>query len=737
MTDAAKTKEQLINELKIIRKRNAELEEAEIKRKRAFEIIENRNEGQQLLVDSIPDLLFALDLDGRIQLLNRMVLQCLGYTQEQLLGKKVTEIHPSDRSEEVASIVSEIIAGKRNMYSIPLLAKEGTHIPVETRVALARWADRDLLFCISFDITDRQRREAALKEGEKRYKDLYRAVRLMCDNVPDLIWAKDLNKRFVFVNEATCRKLLNAEDTDEPIGKTDMYFADRERKSHPDDPAWHTFGEICRDSDSVVMKSKKPERFDESGNVKGEYLCLDVYKAPVWNEHGEMVGTVGCGREVTRERKVEEELKKGERRYRAIVEDQTELICRFLPDGTLTFVNEAYCCYFDKKQEDLIGHNFMPFIPEEDHNVIHRQVASISFKNPVVEYIHRVILSGGRIRWMNWIDRAIFDDKHQIIEFQSVGRDITERKEMERELQEAKNGLEQQVKKRTTELSLKNKQMLREIEERKRAKKNLQDAFSNLQMTHEKLKQAQLKLVQAAKMESVGILAAGVAHEVRNPLTTIQMGVEYLSNHLSSENRHSKVTLGDMRDAVYRADSIIRGLLDFSSINEIDFEENQLNDIILKSINLVQHELYRKGIRLEEKLSRDLPGISLNSDKICQVFVNIFLNAIHALPEGGMLKVKTYERRITTKDHFGNYEGNEHFQIGEKVVMAEVEDTGKGIPEEHIMKIFDPFFTTKPTGEGTGLGLTVSRKIVESHGGMIDIINRKEGGVRITILFKE
>ena len=135
-------------------------------------------------------------------------------------------------------------------------------------------------------------------------------MRLMCDNVPDLIWAKNLEKRFIFTNKAICEKLLHAKDTDEPIGKTDMYFAERERASHPAQPHWHDFGEICSDSDEVVMKNRKPERFDEFGNVKGEFLFLDVYKAPIWDETGNMIGTVGCGREVTKEKKIERESKK-------------------------------------------------------------------------------------------------------------------------------------------------------------------------------------------------------------------------------------------------------------------------------------------------------------------------------------------------------------------------------------------------------------------------------------------
>jgi diguanylate cyclase (GGDEF)-like protein/PAS domain S-box-containing protein len=122
----------------------------------------------------------------------------------------------------------------------------------------------------------------------------------------------------------------------------------------------------------------------------------------------------------------EEALRESEARYRAIVEDQTELICRFLPDGTLTFVNEAYCHYFGKKHEELIGSSFMPLILERDQAFIEEQLTSLSLENPVVTYEHRIMLPDGEIRWQQWTNRAIFDERGRFIEFQSVGRDITE-----------------------------------------------------------------------------------------------------------------------------------------------------------------------------------------------------------------------------------------------------------------------------------------------------------------------
>ncbi|MBC8249244.1 MAG: GAF domain-containing protein, partial [Anaerolineales bacterium] len=133
-------------------------------------------------------------------------------------------------------------------------------------------------------------------------------------------------------------------------------------------------------------------------------------------------------------KRAEESLRESEARYRAVIEDQTELICRFRPDGTLTFVNEAYCRYFGKRREELIGRSCMPLIPEEDREFVANQFTSLSMENPIVTYEHRVVAASGEIRWQQWTDRAIFDEQGRLVEYQSVGRDITERKQAEEEI---------------------------------------------------------------------------------------------------------------------------------------------------------------------------------------------------------------------------------------------------------------------------------------------------------------
>lgn len=131
---------------------------------------------------------------------------------------------------------------------------------------------------------------------------------------------------------------------------------------------------------------------------------------------------------------VAEALRQSEARYRGILEDQTELICRFLPDGRLTYVNEAYCRYFEKTREELVGNRFIPLVPDDDHAYVAAQFGSLSAERPTVTYEHRVILPDGDIAWQRWTDRALFDEQGRLVEYQAVGIDVTEQRNAEDEV---------------------------------------------------------------------------------------------------------------------------------------------------------------------------------------------------------------------------------------------------------------------------------------------------------------
>ena len=272
-------------------------------------------------------------------------------------------------------------------------------------------------------------------------------------------------------------------------------------------------------------------------------------------------------------------------------------------------------------------------------------------------------------------------------------------------------------------------------EQLKQAMMHLTTAHEELKATHEELKATELQLIQAAKLEAVGTLAAGVAHEVKNPLQTILMGLDYLANNLPGGNNNTTMVLSDMRDAVTRANVIVRELLQLSAAKDFELKAEDLNALVERSLWLINSEIIALQINVVRKLSPDLPRVLLDRSKMEQVFLNLFLNALQAMSLGGVLTVTTRQRGFG-EDLKLSGPAFARFKPGELVVIAEVQDTGKGIPEDHLPKLFSPFFTTKPTGVGTGLGLSIVRKIMDLHGGAIDIRNAPLGGVMVTLMLR-
>jgi signal transduction histidine kinase len=248
------------------------------------------------------------------------------------------------------------------------------------------------------------------------------------------------------------------------------------------------------------------------------------------------------------------------------------------------------------------------------------------------------------------------------------------------------------------------------------------------------LQDAQMKLIQAEKMESIGQLAAGVAHEVKNPLAIIQMGVDYLSSETGQDEVTGEV-IRDIDDAVRRADSVIRGLLDFSRDKQLERTHGNINAVIDGSLRLVGHEMRQRNIEVKPHLATDLPDLELDANKLQQVLINLFMNAAHAMERDGELVVVSQLKTLHSRDELSR-DHDQRFNKGDTVVWVEVRDSGPGINEADRNRIFDPFYTTKPVGEGTGLGLSVSRNIISLHQGSIDIRNRPEGGAVVTLMFR-
>lgn len=222
------------------------------------------------------------------------------------------------------------------------------------------------------------------------------------------------------------------------------------------------------------------------------------------------------------------------------------------------------------------------------------------------------------------------------------------------------------------------------------------------------------QLVQADKLSSIGLLAAGVAHEVNTPLAVISSYAQMLAKQVSGDETKSKL-LEKIARQTFRASEIVNSLLNFSRTSPNEYVEVDLNRVIRETISLIDHQLKKAGIEVSAGLDEDLGLVKGDAGKLQQVFLNLFLNARDAMESGGLLTVRTWSQDGTAR--------------------IEVSDTGAGIAPENLARIYDPFFTTKGAKKGTGLGLAVTYGIVKEHAGHIEVESRPDAGTRFTLEF--
>lgn len=278
--------------------------------------------------------------------------------------------------------------------------------------------------------------------------------------------------------------------------------------------------------------------------------------------------------------------------------------------------------------------------------------------------------------------------------------------------------------------------VFKDITARKQAERELQRTHEDLEQSHQELREAHQQLIRAARLETVGQLAAGVAHEVKNPLAVVQFGVDYL-NQVVDKNAAIVEVLEEMQGAVSRADHIIKGLLDFSRDQQPQMQGEDLNDLLRDSVSLVDHELQLHGISLTLALSEEPLPVMADREMIRQVLINLVMNAVQAIGEDGAITLRSWLGDWEAQS--GNWNGAlESFGGNDKVCCCAVEDSGPGIKADNVEKVFDPFFTTKPVGKGTGLGLSVTANIIDLHGALISLTNRADdGGACAQLVFKQ
>ena len=222
------------------------------------------------------------------------------------------------------------------------------------------------------------------------------------------------------------------------------------------------------------------------------------------------------------------------------------------------------------------------------------------------------------------------------------------------------------------------------------------------------------QMSQTEKLTSLGLLAAGVAHEVNTPLAVISNYIQMLAKQMPEGDPRQGI-IEKIVKQTFRASEIVNNLLNFSRTSATEVADLDVNRVVEETLSLVAHPLKTSQIQVVKQLGETLPAVRGSANKLQQVFLNLFLNARDAMPSGGMLEVRTAA-------HNGSVE-------------IEIADTGAGIPRDHIHRIFDPFFTTKASGRGTGLGLSVSYGIIKEHAGKIDVRSTPGKGTSFHVEF--
>ena len=489
-------------------------------------------------------------------------------------------------------------------------------------------------------------------------------------------------------------------------------------------------------------------------------------------------------------RLVERSLEVSEWRYRGVIEDQTELISRFKPDGALTFVNQAYVRFNEKTREQLIGSNLLEALPEEDRQIPLSYFATLTPESPVIQYDHKVVLSTGRSLWQQCSVRALFDPQGHTDEYQMVAVDITRLKRTEEAIRDGEqrlksilNGMVDGVLVVNSDGMVSSCNPAAEVLTGRRASRvigrpiaelfgeahfavyseyiqnrlthdhsrivetmaeRLDGASAPIDMVITEVPQAEGSLLvvvmrdiserkrleeqfrQAQKMDAIGRLAGGIAHDFNNLMQAIIGFTSLLLRRMTPEDLH-RDTIKQIEQSADRAASLTKQLLAFSRKQVLQPKLLSPNAVVDDMHKLLQR-LIGENIRLEKRITEPAGFVLADPGQMSQVIMNLAINARDAMPQGGTLSIGT----AVVDLGFKPVGFSDDFRPGSFVVLH-ITDTGCGMSDEVKAHLFEPFFTTKEVGKGTGLGLSIVYGAIKQMGGQITVTSELMRGTEFQI----
>lgn len=430
--------------------------------------------------------------------------------------------------------------------------------------------------------------------------------------------------------------------------------------------------EICEDScplKEVFVTGKPVFGYEIEITAKsGKKVPVNITASPLLSRDNEIIGAVENFRDLTKHKGLWGKLREERNKAHQYLDIAGVIIVAINEKGLVSLINRKGCNVLGYKEEEIIGKNWFDLcVPEnvrEERKLTFNRVMA-GEEEEVEDYENIIVAKSGEERIIAWHNTTVVDEKGNILGTLSSGEDITKRKQTEEEM------------------------------------------------------------IRTEKLISLGQLAASVVHEVNNPLAGIMVYVKlllkkYQDNKLQNES--TKEQLSKMEKELDRTTRIIRNLLDFARQSESSMNPVEINKVIDAALFLIGNQINLENIRLEKNLAPALPLVLADFDKIQQVLINIIMNAIQAMPDGGSLIITTsVARNIKIGDNWKD------------AIRIDIRDAGIGIPKENLDKLFNPFFTTKEKGKGVGLGLSVVHGIIGKHKGKIEVESEVNIGTTFSI----
>ncbi len=256
------------------------------------------------------------------------------------------------------------------------------------------------------------------------------------------------------------------------------------------------------------------------------------------------------------------------------------------------------------------------------------------------------------------------------------------------------------------------------------------------QQIHEELDVARQVLSQKPRVDTMRQLAAGVAHEIRNPLQVVLTGVDLLKRDDQENDEERFEILQSLSDAINRADRVVQELISLSQPNTLDLKIDHLNPVIEKALQVIRKEMNMSKISVITALSNQLPKIALDTPHMQSVVESLLRNAVKSITDGGQILVKSYHQGMPENAPMTGNRAADRFYPGEDVIVVEIHDTGVEMPEDQLTKMLDPFFMTTYSERDTRVSLAVAQNIIEMHGGLATVGHSPSGGLMIRLFLK-